>query len=116
MLYLISTEYERLTGPITCEIVTNMYVNRRHALVVKIDPPLAGIDYSRGFQAINYLILVAKCKDAEIKNLNKFPIDVIVFLPDNLEEPLRVERKWSKMNSIGWAEINKVDSCCTESM
>jgi hypothetical protein len=75
--------------------------------VVKIEPPLAGIDYGRGFQAINYLLLIAKYKDAEIKNLNKFPINVVVFVPDNLEEPLKIERKWSKMESIGWAELNE---------
>lgn len=107
MLYLTSIEYERLTGPIACEIVSNMYINKRQALVVKIAPPLTGIDYGRGFRAINYLLLTAKYKDAEIKNLNKFPIDVVVFVPDNLEEPLKIERKWSKMESIGWAELNE---------
>ena len=107
MLNLTSTEYERLTGPITCEILSNMYVNNRQVLVVKIEPPLTGIDYGRGFRAINYLHLISKYKDAEIKNLNKFPIDVIVFVPDNLEEPLKIDRKWSKMQSIGWAELNE---------
>lgn len=107
MLNLTSTEYERLTGPIACEIVSNMHVNKRQVLVVKIEPPLAGIDYGRGFRAINYLLLIAKYKDAEIKNLNKFPIDVVVFVPDNLEEPLKIERKWSEMESIGWAELNE---------
>ncbi|MPN18217.1 hypothetical protein SDC9_165576 [bioreactor metagenome] len=82
-------------------------MNKRQVLVVKIEPPLAGIDYGRGFQAINYLLLIAKYKDAEIKNLNKFPINVVVFVPDNLEEPLKIERKWSKMESIGWAELNE---------
>jgi hypothetical protein len=107
MLYLTSTEYERLTGPIACEIVSNMLVKKRQALIVKIEPPLAGIDYGRGLRAINYLVLIAKYNDAEIKNLNKFPIDVVVFLPDYIEEPLKIERKWSKMDSIGWAELNE---------
>lgn len=107
MLYLTSAEYETLTGPIACEVVSNMYINKRQVLVVKIEPSLAGIDYGRGLQAINYLLLIAKYKDSEIKNLNKFPIDVIVFIPDNLEEPLKIERMWSKMESIGRAELNK---------
>jgi len=107
MLYLTSTEYERLTGPIVCEIVNNIYMNKHQVLVVKIEPPLVGVDYDRGFQTINYLLLIAKYKDEEIKNLNKFPIDVVVFIPDNLEEPLKIERKWTEMDSIGWAELNE---------
>lgn len=85
-----------------------MHVNKRQALVVKIEPPLAGIDYGRGLLAINYLVLISKYKDAEIKNLNKFQIDVVVFVTDNLEKPLKIERKWSKMESSGWAELNEI--------
>lgn len=108
MLYLTSTEYERLSGPITCEPIDNIYINKRQVLVVKIEPSLAGIDFNKGLQAINYLLLIAKYKDAEIKNLNKFPIDVVVFVPDNPEAPLRIDRKWSEMQSIGWVELNDV--------
>lgn len=107
MLYLTSIDYEKLSGPISCELVSNMHVNKRQVLVVKIKPPLSGIDFNKGFRAINYLLLIAKYKDVEIKNLNKFPIDVVVFVPDNLEEPLSIGRKWSEMESIGWAELNK---------
>ena len=107
MLYLTSTEYESISGPIACELVNNTYVNKHQVLVVRIEPPLAGIDFNKGLQAINYLLLIAKYKDAEIKKLNRFPIDVVVFVPDNLEDPLRINRKWSKMESIGWAELNK---------
>jgi hypothetical protein len=84
-----------------------MHINKRQVLAVKIEPPLAGIDFNKGMRAINYLLLIAKYKDAEIKNLNKFPIDVVVFIPDNLEEPLKIEKKWSEMISIGWAELHK---------
>ena len=105
MLYLTSTEYERLAGPIACVITSNRYVNKRQVLVVKITPPLAGIDYNRGLQIINHLLLIAKYKDDEIKKLDKFPIDVVAFIPDDLKEPLKIKRKWTEMDSIGWAEL-----------
>jgi hypothetical protein len=38
MLNITSTEHERLTGPIACEIVSNMHMNKRQVLVVKIEP------------------------------------------------------------------------------
>ncbi|MBE6341548.1 MAG: hypothetical protein E7069_12605 [Bacteroidales bacterium] len=107
MFYLTSTEYENLRGPIICEIISNVYVNKRQVILVRITPPMAGIDYGVGFRAITHLLLVAKYKDKEIKALDKFPIDVVVFLPDNFEDPLNIDRKWSEMNSIGWAELCK---------
>jgi len=107
MLYITSTEYERLSGPIACELVSNTHINKRQVLIVKIEPALAGIDFNIGLRAINYLLLIAKYKDSEIKNLNKFPIDVVVFIPDNFEDPLKIDRRWSKMKSIGWAELSE---------
>ena len=105
-MYITSTEYENLAGPISCNVISNIYVNKRQVLVVEINPTLAGIDYGKGFNAITHLLLIAKYNDEEIKRLDKFPIDVVVFVPDNIEEPLKIERKWSEMNSIGWAELN----------
>jgi|GEM_PF-1170209 len=108
MLYLTSNEYERLKGPYTCEPENNIYINKRQVLVVKIEPSLAGIEYNLGFKAITHLLLIAKYKDSDLKKMNKFPIDVVVFIPDNLEEPLNLNRRWSKMQSIGWAELHNV--------
>lgn len=105
MLYLTSTEYERLAGPIQCEIVSNSRINKRQVLVIKIDPPFSGIDFGRGLHAVNYLILTAKYKDSQIKQLSDFPIEVIVFIPDNLDQPLNINRKWSDMQSIAWATL-----------
>lgn len=110
MLFLTSNEYLNLTGPIFCEVINNTYVNSRQVLVVKINPPFSGIDYNLGLKAINYLLIIAKYKDSDIKTLSNFPIEVVVFIPDNLEEPLKIERKWSEMLSIGWADLNKDDT------
>ncbi len=108
MLYLKSSEYERLKGPFACEQISNTYINKRQVLVVKIEPALAGIDYNQGFNAISHLLLIAKYKDKDLKKLSKFPIDVVVFIPDNLNEPLSMDRQWSEMQSIGWAELHDI--------
>lgn len=38
--------------PIASKIACNMLINKHQALVVKIEPPVAGIDYGRGLQPV----------------------------------------------------------------
>lgn len=108
MLYISSTEYEKLKGPFNCIILNNVFINKRQVLLVEINPVLSGIDYGIGFSEIKYLFLLAKYKDSEIKKMNRFPIDVIVFIPEDLNNPFNNLKSWKNMNSIGWAELHKI--------
>lgn len=104
-LYLTSSEHERLKGPFECEVISNTYLNKRQVLLVSIDPWLSGIDYGFDLKAIKNLIILAKYKDNDIKLMKHFPIDVVIIVPDNPDNPLEINSKWSEMKIIGWAEL-----------
>lgn len=55
---------------------------------MEIDPILSGLDYGYGLRGIKYLLLLAKYKDSDFFKLIDFPIDVVVFIPENLGDPL----------------------------
>lgn len=105
MLYLASTEYENLHGPFKCIVINDTYIHKRRVLVVEIDPMLSGSDYGIGLHGIKYLLLLAKYKDSDFFNLGKEPIDVVVIIPENLDNPLDPLKPWNKMFNIGWAEL-----------
>ena len=105
MLYLSSTEYENLHGPFKCIVVNDTYIQKRRVLVVEINPMLSGLDYGIGLHGIKYLLLLAKYKDSDFYNLGKEPIDVVVIIPENLDNPLDSLKPWNKMFNIGWAEL-----------
>ena len=105
MLYLLSEEYENLRGPYECTISENVHVNNRQVLVVKINHSLSGIDYWIELKEIAFLLLLAKYSDSAIKKLDHFPIDVVVFIPENLDAPLEDLKSWDQMKSIGWATL-----------
>lgn len=101
-LHLISSEYEYLKGPFSCTIMDNRIINKKQVLIVSIKPLL---EYEIGVRAVNTLLLIAKYNGKRIRKLDKFPIDVIVFVPDDEKHPDTINRKWSEMNSIGWAQL-----------
>ena len=105
MLYLSSTEYENLQGSFKCIVVNDTYIQKRRVLVVEINPMLSCFDYGIGLQGIKYLLLLAKYKDSDFFNLGKEPIDVVVIIPENLDDPLDSLKPWNKMFNIGWAEL-----------
>ena len=105
MLYLSSTEYENLHGSFKCIVVNDTYIQKRRVLVVEINPMLSCFDYGIGLQGIKYLLLLAKYKDSDFFNLGKEPIDVVVIIPENLDDPLDSLKPWNKMFNIGWAEL-----------
>ena len=74
---------------------------------MEIDPILSGLDYGYGLKGIKYLLLLAKYKDSDFLKLTEFPIDVVVFIPENLDNPLNSLKPWSEMCSIGWAKLYK---------
>lgn len=105
MLYLSSAEYKNLRGPFKCIIVNDTCIQKRRVLVVKIDPVLNGFDYGIGLCEIKYLLLLAKYKDSDFSKLEKKIIDVVVIVPEDQDNPLNSLKPWSKMLSIGWAEL-----------
>lgn len=106
-MYITSDEYERLKGPFECIILDNVFIYKRQALLVEVSPSLTGIDYGMGYSEIRYLFLLAKYKDSDIKDMKNFPIDVVVFIPEDFNSPFNNLKSWSKMHSIGWAILNE---------
>jgi hypothetical protein len=105
-MFLLSHEYPALRGPFECVKVESHNINSRFVLLVSIEPAISGIDYGRGLRAINIVFLLSRHSDRELRALNRFPIEVHVLLPDNIDNPLDVKRKWSEMQNIGWASLS----------
>lgn len=105
---LVLTECDKGQGPFDCTVVENAKINGRRALLVRIEPVMSGFDYGRGLHEIKYLFLLGKYGDRRIKRLNKFPIDVVVVLPEDFEQPMNRLKRWSEMYCIAWGRLEMI--------
>ncbi len=107
-LKLVLTECGKGQGPFDCTVVENERINGRQALLVKIEPIMNAFDYGRGLHEIKYLFLLGKYGDRRIKHLDKFPIDVVVVLPEDFEQPTNRLKRWSEMYCIAWGRLEMI--------
>ena len=105
---LVLTECGNGQDPFNCTVVENKRINGRRALLVKIEPVMSAFDYGWGLHEIKYLFLLGKYGDRRIKRLNKFPIDVVVVLPEDFEQPMNRLKRWSEMYCIAWGRLEMI--------
>ena len=111
VLYLSSDEYEEFALPRKCLELRHVKLNNRDCLLIKVDVPVIGQTYGFGERDVHNLLLVARFKDSHLRKLKRFPIDVHVFIPADLDNP-SAEKPWDKMLNVGWATLydNELDA------
>lgn len=110
-LCLYSDEYYHLLRePIKCIVRKKLFICRKLVLLVEISPTLLGTTIGVGLINVRYLLLRARYGNAYIRNLNKFPIDVLVYLPKNQDAPLENIKSWREMICVAWAVLDTEDN------
>lgn len=109
-LYLSSYEYETFEIPREILHFRKELIDSRITLVVEVAKPIIGQKYGLLDNDIYTLYLVSRFDEHALELLNKFPIDVHIFIPkSSIKQDITLI---SDMQNIAWACLynNKEDA------
>ncbi len=105
-LYLSSYDYEEFNIPKEIVSFNHILIENRNALLISLKVNIYGFKYGIN-RELNECILLSRFDDRLLKDLNKFPIDVHVFIFND-----NTINSFKNMTNIAWACLynNKDDA------
>jgi hypothetical protein len=101
-LYISSYEYSDLSTPNRIVKYFRTNIENRKVLIVDIENPINGQKYGLLDQPISQLFLVNRFNEHSFEKLNKFPIDVHVFI--SLRKDVK-NIQFSNLEHVAWATL-----------
>ena len=102
-LYISSNEYEDFSNPREIINWENVTDSKGNCLIVKFDKPVKGDDY--GFpKNLHQFLLVGRFDDYKLKGLKEFPIEVHVFVIENINQINEIG-SLKELTNIAWASV-----------
>jgi hypothetical protein len=99
-MYISSNDYYNFKKPREILNYHKIAINNRNVLVVEVNEPLIGQKYGLSGD-ISTLYLINRFDEYAFDKLNKFPIDVHVFIVK--KDETRLPSSLTEMQNIAWA-------------